>query len=188
MEGLSRVGNGSGSEALQPPDPFSSRHLNPLTPSPQGEGETRFTGFLYFYSMVYISKSREYLLHLDAVEGTFEKAHALRQNMTEAEKILWNELKNRKFMGLKFRRQHPIHRYIGDFYCHEKKLIIEVDGGIHDQEEINEHDLNRTAELDRLGISVIRFKNEQVFNQLDQVLHEIGKQIESMAARNPPSP
>jgi len=81
-----------------------------------------------------------------------------------------------------------VHRYIGDFYCHEKRLIIEVDGGIHDQEETNEQDLNRTAELGRFGISVIRFRNEQIFNQLDQVLHEISKHIESMASRNSPSP
>ncbi len=138
--------------------------------------------------MVYIGKSREYLLHLNSAEGIFEKARVLRHSMTEAEKILWNELKNRKFKGLKFRRQHPVHRYIGDFYCHEKRLIIEVDGGIHDQEETNEQDLNRTAEIGRFGISVIRFRNEQVFNQLDQVLHEISKHIESMASRNSPSP
>ena len=155
---------------------------------PQGEGETRFTGFLYFYWMVYISKSREYLLHLDAGKGTFEKAHALRQCMTKAEKVLWNELKNRKFMGLKFRRQHPIHQFIGDFYCHEKKLIIEVDGGIHDQVETNEHDLDRTAELDRLGIRLIRFRNEQVFNHIDLVLNEIRQFIETMGSASSPSP
>lgn len=97
--------------------------------------------------------------------------------MTEAEKILWNELKNRKLMGLKFRRQHPVHLYIADFFCHEKRLIIEVDGRIHDQEERKEHDLNRSAELDRLGISVIRFSNEQILNRPDQVLTEIRKHI-----------
>ncbi len=138
--------------------------------------------------MVYIGKRREYLLHLNADGGIFEKARVLRSGMTEAEKILWNELKDRKLKGLKFRRQHPVLRYIGDFYCHEKRLIIEVDGGIHDQERTSEQDLNRTAELNRFGISVIRFRNEQVFNQLDQVLCEIVKHIESMASRNSPSP
>jgi very-short-patch-repair endonuclease len=138
--------------------------------------------------MVYISKSREYLLYLDAGKGIFEKAHALRQSMTKAEKVLWNELKNRKFLGLKFRRQHPIHQFIGDFNCHEKKLIIEVDGGIHDEEESNEHDLNRTAELDRLGISVIRFRNEQIFNQIDRVLLELEKYVEGLGNPNSPSP
>jgi very-short-patch-repair endonuclease len=138
--------------------------------------------------MVYISKSREYLLHLNAGKGTFEKAHALRQSMTKAETVLWNELKNRKFMGLKFRRQHPIHQFIGDFYCHEKKLIIEVDGSIHDREESNEHDVNRTAELDHMGISVIRFRNEQVFNNIDLVLNEIRQFIERSENAGSPSP
>jgi len=97
--------------------------------------------------------------------------------MTKAEKTLWNELKNRKLMGLKFRRQHPIHIYIADFFCHEKKLIIEVDGGIHEETERKENDLNRSAELDRLGISVIRFSNDQVLNHLDRVLVEIKNHI-----------
>jgi very-short-patch-repair endonuclease len=172
----------------QPVIPLLHFAPHPPAPSPQGEGEVRVIGFLYFYGMVYIGKSREYLLHLNAAGGIFEKARALRCSMTEAEKILWNELKNRKFKGLKFRRQHPVLRYVGDFYCHEKRLIIEVDGGIHDQEETNEKDVNRTAELDRFGISVIRFRNEQIFNQLDQVLNEIEKHIENMAPPNSPSP
>jgi len=82
--------------------------------------------------------------------------------MTGAEKILWKELKNRNLNGLKFRRQHPIHFYIADFYCHEKRLVIEVDGEIHKRRAVKEHDENRSAELDRLGINVIRFTNDQV--------------------------
>ena len=97
--------------------------------------------------------------------------------MTEAETILWNELKNRKFNGLKFRRQHPIQQYIADFYCHEKRLVIEVDGDIHNGGDQNEHDLNRSAELDRLGIRVIRFSNEQVLNHINDILMEITKQV-----------
>ncbi len=93
--------------------------------------------------------------------------------MTEAEKLLWDRLKNRKLKGLKFRRQHPIHFYIADFYCHEKCLVIEVDGGVHDHIPVKEHDENRSAELDRLGITVIRFRNEQILNNLDKVLEEI---------------
>ena len=81
--------------------------------------------------MAFIRKTRDYLLHLGARDETFNTAHTLRSSMTEAEKVLWNELKSRKFQGLKFRRQHPIHWYIADFYCHEKRLVIEIDGGIH---------------------------------------------------------
>jgi very-short-patch-repair endonuclease len=75
--------------------------------------------------------------------------------------------------GRKFRRQHPIHHYVADFYCHEKKLIIEVDGGIHKYKEIREHDKNRSSELERLGIRVIRVTNEQVLNSLRDVIQQI---------------
>jgi very-short-patch-repair endonuclease len=129
--------------------------------------------------MVYIRKTREYLLHLGAKEEFFDTAHSLRHNMTEAERILWNELKNRKMNGLKFRRQHPIHYYIADFYCHEKKLIIEVDGGIHKDAAVEEHDENRTAELERLGIRVIRVTNEQVLNSLVEVIDTIKRSIKN---------
>jgi very-short-patch-repair endonuclease len=125
--------------------------------------------------MVFIRKTRDYLLHLGAKEETFNTAHALRNSMTEVEKMLWNELKNRKLQGLKFRRQHPIHRYIADFYCHEKRLVIEIDGGIHMKTQVKEHDENRSAEFDRLGIHVIRFTNEQVLHFKEKVLEEIIK-------------
>jgi len=123
--------------------------------------------------MVFIRKTRDYLLHLNADDETFQLARALRRFMTDAEKRLWEELKNRKFLGLKFRRQHPIHWYIADFYCHEKRLVIEVDGLIHKQRTVKEHDNNRSAELDRLGISVIRFTNDQALTSLPEVLEDI---------------
>jgi very-short-patch-repair endonuclease len=97
--------------------------------------------------------------------------------MTKAEKVLWNELKNRKMCGLKFRRQYPIHYYIADFYCHEKRLIIEVDGGIHRDKSVREHDENRSAELEGLGIRVIRVTNEQILKSLDEVIDKIKKSL-----------
>ena len=108
--------------------------------------------------------------------------------MTEAEKVLWEQLKNRKCNGLKFRRQHPIHWYIADFYCHEKRLAIEVDGGIHLTSSIKENDENRSAELDRLGISVLRFTNEMVLKELEKVLQEIRNFVEKETKHNSPSP
>jgi very-short-patch-repair endonuclease len=143
---------------------------------------------MYIYTMVFIRKTRDYLLHLGAREETFNTAHALRNSMTEAEKILWNELKSRKLQGLKFRRQHPIHWYIADFYCHEKRLVIEIDGGIHMKTSVKEHDDNRSAEFDRLGVHVIRFTNEQVFKSKEKVLEEIIKYIATLAKPNSPSP
>ena len=99
--------------------------------------------------------------------------------MTEPEKILWNELKNRKVKRLKFRRQHPLLFYIADFYCHELRLVIEVDGGVHMLEKQKENDENRTAELERFGIRVIRFPNEMVINSIDEVLKTISRFVEN---------
>jgi very-short-patch-repair endonuclease len=126
--------------------------------------------------MAFVGKTREFLLHLDASEETFQRASSLRHAMTAAEKLLWDRLKNRKLNGLKFRRQHPIHLYIADFYCHEKRLIVEVDGGIHNKLPVKEHDENRSAELDRLGITVIRFTNEQIIQNIEKVLEQITSQ------------
>jgi len=77
----------------------------------------------------------------------------------------------------KFRRQHPVDIFIVDFYCHEFKLAIEIDGDIHNNEEVLEYDLGRMAELNKFGITVIRFTNDQVIYQLDKVIAEIQKII-----------
>ncbi|MGA2823564.1 MAG: endonuclease domain-containing protein [Bacteroidales bacterium] len=127
--------------------------------------------------MVFIRRTREYLLHLRVNKEQFQTARSLRHDMTKAEKVLWNELKNRKMCGLKFRRQYPIHYYIADFYCHEKRLIIEVDGGIHRDKSVREHDENRSAELEGLGIRVIRVTNEQILKSLDEVIDKIKKSL-----------
>ena len=83
-----------------------------------------------------------------AKPGIFENAKELRKSMTEAEEILWKHLRNNKLNELKFRRQHPLDIFIADFYCHQKKLIIELDGGIHDTLDQKEYDEGRTFELD----------------------------------------
>ena len=80
--------------------------------------------------MVFLGKTTDYVLHIGATEDTLKTAKRLRKNMTEPEKILWNELKNRKLKRLKFRRQHPLLFYIADFYCHGQRLVIEIDGGV----------------------------------------------------------
>jgi len=103
----------------------------------------------------------------------FKKAKELRKSMTEAEIILWKHLKNNKLNGLKFRRQHPLDIFIADFYCHQKKLIIELDGGIHDSLEQKEHDEGRTFELEEKGFKIIRFKNDEVLNNIEDVLSRI---------------
>jgi len=82
-------------------------------------------------------------------------------------------LRNRKILGFKFRRQHPLDKYIADFYSHEAKLIIEIDGGIHNQLDSIEYDKNRSYELEELGIKVLRFTNEEVNESLGMVLDVI---------------
>ena len=112
----------------------------------------------------------------------FKNAHALRYNMTQAETVLWGYLKGNQ-LGAKFRRQHPIGIYIADFYCHQHKLIIELDGSIHRLSEIAINDLERQRNLEVDGIKVLRFTNDQVFNNLNKVLEDINTQIKSTPFR-----
>ena len=103
----------------------------------------------------------------------FRYAHKLRANMTVAEKILWHHLSKSKLNGYRFKRQHPIKNYIADFYCHKAKLIIEIDGGIHDQEDQIIRDRERTAIIEALDCRVIRFRNSEVMNEIEHVLASI---------------
>ncbi len=112
-------------------------------------------------------------LHSGACKKLYEYGKQLRKAETTAEELLWRSLKSRKFHNLKFRRQHPLDKYVADFYCHEKKLVIELDGSIHDLKSNYEYDKARTNDLEELGIKVIRFKNLDVDNNLDTVLNQI---------------
>ncbi len=102
----------------------------------------------------------------------FENAKALRNNMTPAEMLLWGHLKGNQ-LGTKFRRQHPLGIYIADFYCHQHKIVIELDGSIHNVPEIKKNDLQRQYHIENDGITVLRFKNEEIFNHLHEVLNKI---------------
>lgn len=112
-----------------------------------------------------------------ASRNIFAKAWELRNNMTPAEKKLWDVLKNREEFKVKFRRQHPFDIFILDFYCHEIKLAIEVDGEIHLNGEILEHDDGREYEIEKFGIKILRFTNNEVFEEIEaikkRILHEI---------------
>ena len=101
-----------------------------------------------------------------------EFARHNRREMTKTETILWNVLRS-EFRGLKFRRQHPIGDYIADFLSLSEKLVIEVDGGYHNTAEQREADANRSEELARIGFEVIRFSNEEVFLNINNVLNRI---------------
>jgi adenine-specific DNA-methyltransferase len=99
--------------------------------------------------------------------------------MTDAEQLLWRQLRDRQFAGIKFRRQEPIGPYFADFCCVERKLIIEVDGGQHDDAAQIEYDRRRTAELKRRGYRVLRFWNNEVLGELTGVLEVIEEIIAS---------
>jgi len=115
-------------------------------------------------------------MFLGASNLIFENATQLKRNMTLAETILWGHLKGSQ-LGVKFRRQHPLGIYIADFYCHQHKIVIELDGSIHDLPEIALADAQRQREIENNGIKVLRFKNEEIFNQLEKVLNTIHQAI-----------
>ena len=122
-----------------------------------------------------MEKSYNYNLHKGANGKLYEFSRELRSGETETEKILWEFLRNKKLNGLKFRRQHPLGDYVADFYCHEKKLVIELDGAVHDVKENAEYDKVRTYQLNQEGINVIRFRNEEVINNIKTVIRKIGE-------------
>ncbi|MBL7127597.1 MAG: endonuclease domain-containing protein [Ignavibacteria bacterium] len=110
-------------------------------------------------------------------------ARELRRKSTTSEKIFWDAVRNRKVLNRKFNRQFPIHFeydgikrfFIADFYCHEKNLIVEIDGGIHEKQK--DYDKLRTAIINELGLKVIRFKNELVKNNLDEVIESLKRYL-----------
>lgn len=117
----------------------------------------------------------------------FQYAHALRANMTDAERKLWDRLSNKQLEGFRFKRQHPITNYIADFYCHRAKLIIEVDGKIHEDPKQIAHDNDRTVVIEALGCRILRFTNSQVMGHLEEVVHTIKMELQtSPSGRQPP--
>ena len=130
--------------------------------------------------MVRLNDSFEYDFYFGATAETKARAAELRKSMTYAEKVLWQQLRNRKMEGLKFRRQHPVSIFIIDFYCHEKKLAIEVDGGIHLSADKKEWDENRTFELNDLGINVLRLSNEEVVDSTQKAIERIKAYLGSL--------
>ena len=87
---------------------------------------------------------------------------------------MWAGLRNRKLDGAKFRRQHPLGLYIADFYCHEALLVIELEGGVHDDASQVEYDLVRQKEIEERGLTVLRIKNDDIIESLSPTLNEFG--------------
>ncbi len=112
------------------------------------------------------------------------RARALRRNATDAERVLWRHLRDRRLVGFKFRRQVVIGRYIVDFVCLEAKLIVEADGGQH--QVLMDEDTRRTSELERLGYRVLRFWNHLILQETEAVLERI--RLALVAPSPQPSP
>ena len=108
-----------------------------------------------------------------------EQARRFRHEPTDAEEVLWQMLRDRQLHGIKFRRQAAVSRFIFDFYSPAARLVIELDGPVHDYQQ--ERDDARTAALEARGIRVIRFRNEEVFQALPSVLERIVAAVEQQS-------
>jgi very-short-patch-repair endonuclease len=108
-------------------------------------------------------------------------ARALRKNSTDAERILWSELRDHRLNGASFRRQVPIGSYIADFMCHAPRLVIEIDGGQHFSDHFEQADAARSAVIEAKGFQVLRFSNHDVITNRAGVLETIAAAIEARA-------
>jgi very-short-patch-repair endonuclease len=151
---------------------------SPLTPLPSGEGdrlpspvgrragdESEWDGEFSRLAGRWRQIPDEYI----------EKARELRRNQTPTEKLLWELLRAKRFLGAKFRRQHKIGQFIADFYCHEARLVIELDGAVHDQQA--RQDCDRDQWMQANGITVLRFRNAEVADNTEAVLNAIAEVI-----------
>ena len=107
------------------------------------------------------------------INSQIEKSRQLRKNMTSQERKLWSIIRERRFFGYRFRRQFPIGSYIVDFVCREKRIIIEIDGGQHNEIQNIEYDNKRTEFLKSEGFQVIRFWNYDVDNNMDGIYERL---------------
>jgi len=129
--------------------------------------------------VVAFPRSLDRLAPVLAPEEKREWVRRLRVEQTEAEAALWGLLRNRRLIAEKFRRQASVGRYVVDFYCHERKLVVELDGGVHADPDQRLHDLNRDTFLRSLGLRVLRFSNEEALGAAQTVLAQIRKALVS---------
>jgi very-short-patch-repair endonuclease len=135
--------------------------------------------------MAKLSGGEDYPIYFGAKPEILRLAADLRHFMTKSEIILWEQLRNRKLSGFKIRRQHPCNEIILDFYCHEARLSIEVDGKIHKDHYQRERNKERTFILNKFGIQELRFSNWEVENQIEKVLYKIKEYLEQSQHPSP---
>ncbi|MBI3365427.1 MAG: DUF559 domain-containing protein [Ignavibacteriae bacterium] len=112
-------------------------------------------------------------------------ARSLRLRGTPAEHILWQYLRRHALGGLKFKRQHRIGRYIVDFYCGEYKLVVELEGGIHQKDSQRAYDEERFEHFRSAGYHILRIRNEEVLENMKGVLRTILERVQEPSPRNP---
>jgi len=112
---------------------------------------------------------------IDTPEYVVYLAREQRLKLTQSEKLLWSRLRNKQLHGYRFRCQHPIYRYILDFYCHKAMIAIEIDGGIHQHQK--SYDKYRDDFLASIGIITLRFSDKEVLNNTDNVIDQIGEKL-----------
>ncbi len=127
--------------------------------------------------------SVEYPMYFGATPDVFKKAKELRKMETIAEKLLWSRLCKNQIFGLQFRRQHPINRFIADFYCPKLKLVIEANGNIHEIHENKEYDIGRSEIFNAFGIIVIRFTNKQIIENIENTITQIETTVKELLSK-----
>jgi len=162
------------------PKSFSQREKDFEKPSPFGKGCAEGAGEGIIGKKDTLNGRYDYSPHY-----VIELARKLRKEDNAPEKILWELLRDRKFIGLKFRRQHAIDRYIADFYCHDLALVIEIDGSVHDTEFQKEYDKNRDDFLKAKGYRVLRIRAKDVMEKTWEVLEDVAQYLPSPCGPSP---
>jgi very-short-patch-repair endonuclease len=156
----------------------------PIPALPPGGGRGDLSVNLKNGIMSKLRGGEDYPIYFGAKPELLRIAGDLRHSLTSSERLLWEKLRNRKILGFKFRRQHPFNEIILDFYCHDARLSVEIDGNIHNDQYQKERDKERTYILSKFGITEVRFSNREVENQIEKVLEKIKEYLVTL----PPSP
>jgi imidazole glycerol-phosphate synthase subunit HisF len=141
-----------------------------------------------FENIVILNHMRENIrlpVYCGASMEIFRRAEILRNNMTDAEKLLCNRLNYKQVIGFRFRRQSPVNQFIVDFYCHKAKLVIELDGEVHSLPEVAERDNGREYMIKNFGIEVMRFNNNQILTDIESIVFEIKQRLTTVTNSKP---
>ena len=114
------------------------------------------------------------------------KRRELRKNLTKAEEILWKHLKGKQISGFRFRRQYSIDKFVIDFYCPKVKLAIELDGSGHEEDHMHIYDNHREEIIRSLEVTFLRFKNIEIFGNLEKVLNNISDKLNELSSKDLP--